>query len=928
MPGEWPDAPGEQELTDELRDARPAADPVGVEALRANVERALFGREEPGRIDRFELREPIAGGGMGMIHRAYDPKLERDVALKLLHPRLHGAERAKARLIAEARVLARLSHPNVVPAYEVAEVADQIVIVMELVEGHTLLEWERAAPRSRREVVAVYAQAARGLAAAHDVGIVHRDFKPANAIIGNDGRVRVLDFGLARHDASPDDEPASIAKGSPELTASGEVLGTIAYMAPEQLAGETATAASDQFSFCVALHRALYGAPPFAGADVAELRAAIARGYDPPASAPAWLRALLARGLDRSPDQRYPSMRALLVDLERERGWRRWRMVIVAGTAAVAVAGALALTFSRNAPHTPTCDEEVRSVDRAWNAAKASRIQTAFDRVGTPYAGAAKSQVFTVLDGYRDRWSRTHRAACVAQRAAPDDVKLAAEYLRKRSCLERRLQDLSNAVEVLGDVDAAMLAKAVDVAAGLPPVEECADADALPEEPAAPASASAVIRVAALRTQLSRATTLERAGRTDDALALAGQALTDAQQLGYAPAVLDATLAKGTLLLFRHDFDAAIPLLTTAEALANEQHQSQLAVVAGARRIYAEGVQGLAAESLAGRAEALELFSRGLRSDHFARPLLLNYIGVVSMTRDDLERARKSFEAASHARDGLHANDRELAGIDMNLAMLTRDHAERERLARAAWQRFESQLGPTHLTTLIEQCRYAHYTRDPVSALQLARDASDKLRTYHPTSLQNRVVCLAFEATLTHAIEAPSAALPLYEEILTLTREVAQPQRHADAGSAADIAAGYAALVRDDLVAALAGFDRLIRTFEKTTDWWDQLPAAEGFLGAAIVEEALADRGKATERAGHHERARQHFEDAISRFETVAARSEHLGVAMHLALARGRLARLLRDVDAPRSGQLAAQARAFYSETNPAVFRAELDALP
>lgn len=309
---------------DQLRGARPPADRLGMETVRARAEKALFGATVPAKLGRFVLLDRRFDGGMGVVHAAYDPGLHRKVALKVLHPRRQWDPRAHARLIAEARALARLDHPNVVTVHDVITQDDQVVIVMEWLEGSTLASWEREQPRTWRDVVAVYAQAGQGLAAAHGVGVVHRDFKPSNVIIGGDGRVRVLDFGLARP-AGPSErttdgefaEPHDAAAGSDpalsRLTATGDVVGTLAYASPEQLAGDAVTPGSDQFSFGVSLHRALEGVAPFCGGDAGALAASIRSGCIATAGAaravPSWLRAIIGRPSPPSPP----------------RGFRRWQ---------------------------------------------------------------------------------------------------------------------------------------------------------------------------------------------------------------------------------------------------------------------------------------------------------------------------------------------------------------------------------------------------------------------------------------------------------------------------------------------------------------------------------------------------------------------------------------------------------------------------
>jgi serine/threonine protein kinase len=231
---------------------------------RSRIRAALFDDRPlaPERIGRFILLDTLGEGGMGTVLEAYDETLDRKVAVKLLHPAI--AESNAKRLVREAQALAKLSHPNVVGVYEVGNVEGRTFIAMELVRGETLKQWQGQDPRPGwRECVEVYVQAGQGLAAAHAVGLVHRDFKPGNCVIDNHGRVRVLDFGLVRElDAASVDEPAGAstllrptdAALETSLTRTGTVLGTVAYMPLEQLSGALADVQSDQFSFCVSLY--------------------------------------------------------------------------------------------------------------------------------------------------------------------------------------------------------------------------------------------------------------------------------------------------------------------------------------------------------------------------------------------------------------------------------------------------------------------------------------------------------------------------------------------------------------------------------------------------------------------------------------------------------------------------------------------------
>ena len=266
----------------------------------------------PGRIGRYVVLGTAGEGGMGIVVQAHDPKLGRTVALKLLRTRTCSA--ARTRLFREAQALARLHHPNVVAVYDVDAHDGDTFVAMEFVDGRPLDRWLRARARSWSEIVRVFVQAGRGLAAAHAEGIVHRDFKPGNVIVGMDGRARVVDFGLACADPIAE-MPAPSRLDLSGLTDHGMVVGTPAYMAPEQHFGEEIGPAADQFAFCVALWEALHGARPFAGWVGEELARAKVHGRittRPSRHVPARIVAALRRGLRASPRQRWPSMHALL----------------------------------------------------------------------------------------------------------------------------------------------------------------------------------------------------------------------------------------------------------------------------------------------------------------------------------------------------------------------------------------------------------------------------------------------------------------------------------------------------------------------------------------------------------------------------------------------------------------------------------------
>ncbi|MFP2910350.1 serine/threonine-protein kinase [Pyxidicoccus sp. 3LFB2] len=294
-------------------------------------------------LSRYVVLERIGAGAMGVVYAAYDPQLDRQVALKVLRPEGRQEQELRLRLVLEAQSLARLSHANVVSVFDVGTHDDCVFLAMELVDGVTLAEW-LSVPRSWQGVLRVFTEAGRGLLAAHAAGLVHRDFKPANVLVGKDGRARVMDFGMARPlnrgQAAPKSEVpgAAVSTASP-LTRTGVLQGTPAYMAPELLDGRKADALSDQFSFCVALHEALYGVRPFEGSSLEEVAGAALEERIRPAphgtKVPAWVRRVTLRGLKPRPQERYPSMEPLLAALAPppRRAWAR--MAALAGAACV-----------------------------------------------------------------------------------------------------------------------------------------------------------------------------------------------------------------------------------------------------------------------------------------------------------------------------------------------------------------------------------------------------------------------------------------------------------------------------------------------------------------------------------------------------------------------------------------------------------------
>src|SRR5262245_14827133 len=369
-------------------------------------------------IGKYRLDRMLGAGGMGVVWAAYDPDLERPVAIKLLRS-VDSAATLRTRLLREARAMARLKHPNVLTVYEVGTDRNRDYIAMELIDGSDLDHWLGSRP-PRAEILAALLAAGRGLAAAHAAGLIHRDFKPHNILRARDGSFYVTDFGLARGQidersdvaggGAPDGSAGGaggLARGTEDgaevvqapfaatapamasgshprgvdsvldspLTQTGVLIGTPAYMAPEQFAGRAPDPRSDQFAFCITAWEALTGARPFAGSTLDELRAAASDGIPPATgSLPPRVRTVLARGLSADPAGRWPDMRTLLRELEGALvPPRRSRMPLVLRTAfatAAIAAGVVVFTHDRSASSGGDCGPPEEVFGSAWSPAK------------------------------------------------------------------------------------------------------------------------------------------------------------------------------------------------------------------------------------------------------------------------------------------------------------------------------------------------------------------------------------------------------------------------------------------------------------------------------------------------------------------------------------------------------------------------------
>ena len=524
-------------------------------ALSASaVEAALFGTKTSVNMGRFVLLGELGRGGMGIVYSAWDPQLDRRVALKVVRPELSGGKR-NDRILREAKAVARLSDPNIVTVHEVGESDGRMFIAMEYVEGDGLQD-HAASAVGFRPCLELYLQAGRGLMAAHAAGIVHRDFKPSNVLVSGDGdrmRARVTDFGVARVAAEPElpatvEEPSSI-----ELTAEGSLLGTPAYMAPEQLAGESVGPQADQFSFCVALFEALQGVRPFEGSTVAALHDAITERRLVPARAetPGSVLTAIRRGLNPDPAERHADMGALIAALES--GLHRRKRILSVGAVSAAVLVAAVGGAMTGGDAAPRCDGAART----WSET-AQRGRTAIDHL---HAAATLSQnVQRTINTYGDRWVEARTTVCEATHRSgtqsPDLLDL------RVACLDQMQIEANALFEGLASGSEGPELRALDAVARLDPPEHCIDATRRTTvvPPADPARQTAFD---ALQHDLADARTDFRLARWKDGHARSVKLVEDARAYGD-----DQLLALSTSMLAT--FEARVGDPKRAASLATD----------------------------------------------------------------------------------------------------------------------------------------------------------------------------------------------------------------------------------------------------------------------------------------------------------------------------------------------------------------------
>ncbi len=657
-------------------------------------------------VSRYVVLAEVGRGGMGRVLRAYDPKLQREVALKEVRSDVLDVE-ATQRLVAEARAMAKLSHPNVVAIYDVELVSsDHVVLVMEFVAGCTLKQWLAERPRDWQDVVRRFVDAGRGLHAAHQAGLLHRDFKPANVLVASADQtdattlrteqsiVKVTDFGIAKASMSRPslDSSQSSEYSVDELTKAGSVMGTPRYMAPEQHRGQDLTAAADQYAFCIALWEALCGESPFGANATAETKLA----GPPPwrgSKAPRPIVDAIVRGLAPRPQDRWPSMADLLLALDGGAGRKRTRRFAALG--AVTVSGLALVAYQAwTQQRAERCSGAQQQISEVWSEDARARVQQSFAAIAKPYAHHAQVHVEETLDGYARAWAQMHTEACEATTVRAEQSPQMMDL--RMACLHGASIDLRSVIDVLGDADSKVVQKAHELVGSLRPLARCADTEALAAD-VEPPDVSEADAVEQVQGRLAEARARLNAGRYSAAKEAVEQARTQLEGVEYGPVHIELALADGHVLEKLGDYPAAEAALTDALRLASKWRQwtamrtaaTDLLLVVGARERRME--------------DALRLLpvAEGLtQGDAQAEGRLRAGVAMV------LDAQGKHAEAEQEARAGLAllekalgSDHREVAGVHNNLATVlyhlgnAPEAAVEYRAALAIW---EVALSPDH----------------------------------------------------------------------------------------------------------------------------------------------------------------------------------------------------------------------------------------
>jgi len=827
----------------------------------------VFARGEV--VGRYVVIDRIGEGGMGVVYSAYDPELDRKLALKLLH---HSTgERAAARrlrLVREAQAMARLSHRNVIVVHDVGTLEDQVFVAMEFIDGRSLASSLAAwlnEPRSVDGVapwgraLSVLVAAGHGLAAAHDAGLVHRDFKPDNVMLAHDGRVVVTDFGLARAAGNAEESGAQSGDGSSTrgklgatVTAAGAIMGTPAYMAPEQHLGQPADARSDQFSFAVATWESVYGQRPFPGEDVASLAYHVTTGNlrEPPAKAavPTWVARVLSRALELEPRRRYPSMHALLGELARDRTWRpRW-WAVAAGVGAAAITGVYAGFVLDREPE--PCAAGRTHVAKVWNADREAKIRDRFAATGLAYAEEQWPTLRAELQAYVQGWNDAYIDACEATHIRRDQSEAVLDA--RMSCLAGRLEEFSALVEVLERAETPVVARSLEAVQALPRLRACAQIESLLEPVPPPDDPAVAAAVAELRPELARVSALLRAGLVDVGLGGARDLVARAAELDYDPMHAEALVLLAEYEWSRQARDDAERHLRQALMLGLRGQADRVAAHAAVELVEVLGpdpTRQAEAESWAEMADALLVRTGG---DPDLEIALASRRAEVAHARGDLDGARAQLERVLAVHERTHgADDSRVADTAVMLAEVIAEGGDLERayeLLQRALEIHEYAVGLDHPRTAAVLARLGalarrrgdleaaiDYLDRAVAAGELAygRDGAELILPWIDQGLV--LADLGRHDDADQVLERAQALADIQPTDAHVEAEIALGRAHAS------LARGDAAQVLEHVARARSGFTDAARIAEV------DVVAAEALLEFDRAQDALV-RARAAEK--------------------------------------------------------------------------------
>jgi tRNA A-37 threonylcarbamoyl transferase component Bud32/tetratricopeptide (TPR) repeat protein len=750
---------------------------------------------EPVRIGRFAILRKLGQGGMGVVYAAFDEQLDRKVAIKLLRRDLTDDERGRVRMLREAQALARLSNPNVVQVHEVGCWRDHDYVAMEFIAGKTLAAWLEERPSDRaswQDSLALLIQAGHGLAAAHERDLIHRDFKPANVMVGEDGRVRVLDFGLARsvHERGEDGlpvaeieetleqtgvnvsstwNPTASSAFDRELTVTGAVLGTPAYMSPEQHLGQAASVLSDQFSFCVVLYEALFGMRPFAGRNRSEYAHRAIEGRveipGPNSGVPLWLRKAVLRGLSPNPSDRWPSMDALLVELERERG-RGWRIgALGAAFAAVLVTG---LLLGPSEAEGEACAIDESALAGVWDDARRAQLHEAF-------AGSGLEHADRMLERVEDRFDEQATKLIAARGDACHDRWVAQtqtdEQLRRRNeCLDQRQRELDITVGTLADGDSKTIEHAIDLLDGLGDVALCEQLDLLEDGWPAPKDEATADRIAELRERITRAHALRLADDLAGAWRIVDEIADPIETLEHGMLQAELLYLRGRLEQREERFVDARTSLLGAAALTAQYDHVELAPAAWTHALMVDERVDQDPEQSAEYVMAKAALDRLRAEPGDLRRHQLHY--ALSHRLIGADRAARAVEVVDESLAVLASNSGDAAAMQKAALLHVRGAAfdtlgradAAERSYRDGWQLAVDLQGPTSLRAAdidfdLGVLLLGSETGASEGLERIERARATYVRTYSPTSSRVAMADLAFaqHALLTGDFEGAEA---------------------------------------------------------------------------------------------------------------------------------------------------------------------------